>query len=121
MGFDFAEFSGRARVYRGGFRVGWFESESAGGIYAPDEELQHMERSASLESVRVGGNTSHGMHRDGSSCDGFMFLPFGVSPVLLEGYGFTEGSGCDFGSEFSNLFRWDAWFGFGYFQASILG
>ena len=52
------------RVSRRGLRVRWLESEPAGNLDAAQNDLQEMQRPASLEAVGVCADPAHGVETD---------------------------------------------------------
>ncbi len=76
--------AGRLGVDMWGLGIGRLEAEPAGRLDRAKQKLQHMQRAAGLEAVRMRRNSAHGMHRDRPADHAVMLFALPVGPGLLD-------------------------------------
>ena len=107
--------SGTAVAVRGGvglnrFGVGRFEAEAAGHLDGAQEDLQHMQRAAGLEAVRVRRHPAHRVHRHRAAGHLGVCLTAEVGPFDIQLKRLVKGDPGQFAGDGADALGWDAAF-----------
>ena len=88
---DLAHLASGLQAGRSSLRERWLVEEAAGHIYGAEQDLQDVDRAAGVETVGVGRDATHGVHRHGAASHRLVLRAVAVGPFdgqferLLEG------------------------------------
>ena len=80
-------------------RVGGLVAKSTGAIDAAEQDLQNVNHSARMETIRVRRDSTHGVHADWATNGLCVMTAVGVNPWDVEAHFLVESCVCEFGCD----------------------